>query len=323
MGVALVVSIVVLGIGLYMVFQEAGGGQSLTGAALVAAGALGSLAGLVLLPITVAVVSSRQRDQRHQDELLTTLTDRLQQLSIMLNEMSEQLMLSDRAKAIAFRGKDREALRRAIRDEIGNGDYEAALALVNDMEASFGYRQEAETLRQDISSKRSEVIRKQITDQTHLIDQHVKAERWRDAVTVADRLMRLFPEDETVKRLPADIEARRNAMKKQLLESWNDAVARHDVDGSIEILKKLDTYLTPAEAVGLQETARSIFKEKLNGLRTQFALAVQEHQWEQAVRHGETIVRDFPNSKMASEVGEKLSLLRQRATGAIPAPAGV
>jgi len=50
---------------------------------------------------------------------------------------------------------------------------------------------------------------------------------------------------------------------------------------------------------------------------------VQEHQWEQAVRHGETIVRDFPNSKMASEVGEKLSLLRQRATGAIPAPAGV
>jgi len=293
----------------------------MVGAALVASGSLGIIAWLILAPVVAGVVASRRNDQTHQEELLGTLTDRLQQLSIMLNEMSEQLMLSDRAKAVAFRGKDREALRRAIREEIGTGDYEAALALVNDMEATFGYRQEAETLRNDISARRSEVIRKQINEQTHVIDQHIKAEKWRDAVTVADRLLRLFPEDDSVRRLPADIESRRNSTKKQLLESWNDAVARHDIDGSIEILKKLDTYLSPAEAVNMQEAARGIFKEKLNGLRTQFALAVQEHQWETAIRHGESIMREFPNTKMAQEVKDKLDLLRQRANGSVAEPA--
>ena len=38
------------------------------------------------------------------------------------------------------------------------------------------------------------------------------------------------------------MENRRAAQKQQLIESWNDAVTRHDVDGSIEILKQLDAF---------------------------------------------------------------------------------
>jgi len=85
-------------------------------------------------------------------------------------------------------------------------------------------------------------------------------------------------------RLPAEIESRRVTHKRQLLDSWHDAVHRHDVDGSIEILKRLDLYLTPAEADSMQETARGVFKEKLSNLRTQFAIAVQDKAWNEAIK---------------------------------------
>ena len=38
---------------------------------------------------------------------------------------------NDRAKAVAFRVKDREALKRAISEEMAKQDWEAALALAN------------------------------------------------------------------------------------------------------------------------------------------------------------------------------------------------
>src|SRR4028119_987222 len=113
--------------------------------------------------------------------------------------------------------------------------------------------------------------------------------------------MGMFPDNEQVKNLPNEIDQRRQAHKKQLVDSWNEAVARHDVDGSIEILKQLDNYLTPAEAERMEETARSIFKEKLNNMGKEFAAAVQEHKWQDAIRLGESIVRDFPNSRIAQE----------------------
>ena len=115
-------------------------------------------------------------------------------------------------------------------------------------------------------------------------------------------------------RLPQEIETRRQGTKKQLLDSWNEAVARKDVDGSIEILKKLDLYLTRQEAEAMQEGARNVFKEKLNQLGTQFTLAVQDHKWAEAVRLGEIIGREFPNSGIAREVREKMDTLRARRT---------
>jgi hypothetical protein len=98
-----------------------------------------------------------------------------------------------------------------------------------------------------------------------------------------------------------------------LLDSYNDAVSRHDVDGSIEILKKLDAYLTPAEAETMQESARQVFKDKLLLLGQQFTLSVRDHNWNEAIRLGESIVKEFPNSRMAQEVRDKMDLLRQRA----------
>jgi hypothetical protein len=44
-----------------------------------------------------------------------------------------------------------------------------------------------------------------------------------------------------------------------------------------------------------------------------FKLAVQDRAWIDAVRVGERIVADFPNSQMAAEVRGMLDVLRERA----------
>ena len=63
----------------------------------------------------------------------------------------------------------------------------------------------------------------------------------------------------------------------------------------------------------MQETARGVFKQKIESLRNQFSSAVQAHRWQEAIRIGDTIIRDFPNSQMAKEVRDKMDALRERA----------
>jgi hypothetical protein len=147
-----------------------------------------------------------------------------------------------------------------------------------------------------------------------IIERCCRGEQWSAALREAERLMAAFPGDAEANKLPQEIENRRQTYKNQLLQTWHDAVNRHDVDGSIEILKKLDLYLTPTEAENLQETARQVFKDKLRLLGQQFSLAVKDHRWPESIRLGESIVREFPNSLMAQEVRDKMDLLRQRAS---------
>src|SRR5579884_3812605 len=85
-------------------------------------------------PITSAI---NRYAARSREEMCGPISERLDQMAILLNLMSEQQLLSDRAKAVAFREKDREALRRAVQEEMGRQDWEAAEALADDMERLF------------------------------------------------------------------------------------------------------------------------------------------------------------------------------------------
>jgi hypothetical protein len=268
---------------------------------------------LILVPITLNLEELREYTIRHQDELLTKLSDRLEQICMSLNEVTENQLISDRTKSVAFREKDRDTFRRAVQEEISKQDWEAALRLVNDLEAVFGYKAEADRFRAEINSKRHEVTERKIEEQLPMVERYVNAEAWGQAIQEAHRVMVLFPNEPRVQNLPAEIENRRQERKKKLLDSWHEAVNKHDVDGSIEILKHLDLYLTPAEAEGMQETARGVFKEKIGLLRSQFLTTVQEKRWAEALRLGDTIMTEFPNSRMAQEVKEMMEMLRQRA----------
>ena len=244
---------------------------------LLAAGCASIVAILVTWPLARSLEQARDASIECTTRAMNPLNERVQQMSVLLNQISEQQLLSDRAKSVAYREKDRDAVRRALHEEISRKDWEAAMLLANDIEAQFGYKQEADRFRVEINQRWQEETRKEVGAAMEQIERFIRIEQWANAHREAERLAQLYPNDAQVKNLPNEIENRRQAHKKQLLESWNEAVRRNDVDGSIEILKNLDPYLTPAEAESLQEPARHVFKEKLNSLRTQFSLAVQDH----------------------------------------------
>jgi hypothetical protein len=315
--IVLFVALAVFGVGIFLAVQD----PSRRDWSMLAAGCVSLLLVLTTWPLAIAMTGARDHAVKRGDEVTQELTERLQSMSVVLNEIHESNMLSDRAKAVAYREKDRDALRRAIREDIAKRDWEAALVLADDMERVFGYRQEAMKYRDEINKAQEDVIRRHINEGMAVIDRHCRAEAWSDALREAERMISAFRGDPQVMNLPQDIENRRQTHKNQLTASFQDALNRKDNDGAIEILKKLDLYLTRSEADQMQDTVRNLFKEKIHDLRTQFALAVQDHKWTEAVRIGEAIVRDFPNSGIAREVKDKLDTLRQRA--AEPQTAGV
>jgi len=316
--VVLVVALAVFVVGVVLAVQESPAKRDWT---MLAAGCVGLLLVLTTWPLAITMAATRDATVKRSEEAMNALAERLQAMTVILTEVSEANLLSDRAKSVAYREKDRDALRRAIREDMAKRDWEAALLLADEMERLFGYRQEAMKFREEIHRAQEDVVRRHVNEGLGVIDRHCRAEAWSDALREAERLMNLYRGDALVANLPAEIENRRLGHKKQLQESWQDALNRKDVDGAIEILKKLDLYLTRTEADAMQDTVRNLFKEKLNNLKTQFALAVQDHKWGEAVRLGDTIVRDFPNSGIAQEVKGRLDGLRQRA--AEPATAGV
>ena len=56
-----------------------------------------------------------------------------------------------------------------------------------------------------------------------------------------------------------------------------------------------------------------MFRAKLHQLGVQFAIRVTEENWPEAITVGETIIAEFPNTRMAQEVREKVDMLRARA----------
>ena len=305
-GVALaLVAVPTFAVGLYLAITGRGW-------AMLAAGCASLVALAVAYPLLQTMQSSRDASIGCINDLAGPFNERMQQMNVLLNQISEQQLISDRTKQVAYRTRDRETLRRAIHEEIANKDWEGALSLANDMESVFGYKQEAARYRKEIEQKHQEVLRREINEGVAGIERFIRTERWQEALAEAHKVAQQFPNDEQAHNLPHWVEERRSSHKRQLIESWQEAINRRDIDGSIEILRKLDPYLTPAEAEAMQEPARNLFKEKLNSLRTQFTLAVQEHNWPEALRLGEQIMRDFPNTRAAQEVRDMLPALRER-----------
>ena len=142
-----------------------------------AAGALGLLVTLIGWPIAHNL-SSTGGVVTGIDRALTPVYERLEQYSVMLNEISDQQLLSEQAKSVAYREKDREALRRAIQEDLVKRDWEAALVLVDEMDNRFGYKQEAEQIRGEINQKFADHIRRQVQAGVAIIDRHMSNQQW-------------------------------------------------------------------------------------------------------------------------------------------------
>lgn len=263
-----------------------------------------------------AVVSLLVTTLKHQQQAAATgLHEQLlRRQSQLLESIHESVLVSDRAKAVAFREKEREALRRAIQEDITKGDWEAAYHLVDEMARAFGYHEEAERLRGEIDRQRAETLKAELAGEMGAFRENLSARNWEAARTEAERLMGMFPGNREVRDLGNRIQAAWDGHKRHLLTEFQQTIDRSQLDRGIELLKELDEYLTPGEAEGLREAARGVFRAKLHNLGVQFSIAVSEKNWDEAIAAGQQIIEEFPNSRMAQEVRDNIEALRDRAS---------
>ena len=201
-------------------------------------------------------------------------------------------------------------------DDILRQDYDAAEALIDAIENKLGYGDFAVRLREEVASSRKRTLEEKIDAAVARLTGMIDSHDWARAFREVQRLLEMFPGNPKVESLPARVTKARNDHKRALLQTYGEAVRVNNIDKSIELLKELDLYLTPQEAAALQESARGVFRTKLHNLGVQFSIFVSDEQWADALATGQQIVEEFPNSRMATEVREKLELLRTRAANA-------
>jgi len=176
-----------------------------------------------------------------------------------------------------------------------------------------GYESEARRLLQEVDDYRNATTEQKVQAAINRVESLIEARDWTRALRETQRLGGLFADNAKIAGLPRRIHLARTKHKRDLLQAYGEATRKNDVDRSIDLLRELDAYLTPQEAAALSESARGVFKARLSNLGVQFAIYVEDEQWTQAIAAGQEIIREFPNSRMAQEVREKIPVLQARA----------
>lgn len=289
-------------------------GLGVFAAAIVLAAVLIFLWGLLGVLLKLEANTFRMYDVMR--DLLAGIQEHQRHLQII----SESAPLSDAAKAITHREKERDALRMAINEEIIRGDWEAAYALVELLEARHGYKKEAMRLRQDLDASRDRDQHQDLYEAVDHVRSLIGSRDWDRARHEMEALLHRHPDHAAVRELSKSFAKARNDHKRQLLKEWDDSVQRNEIDRGITVLKELDQYLTRNEAAALEESARGVFRAKLHNLGVQFSLAVADHNWGSAMEVGRQIIAEFPNSRMAQEVHDHMDVLSKRAEETVAAP---
>ena len=246
------------------------------------------------------------------EELIRLQTGQKQNEAV-LTHISENLLLCDAIKSVAFREKDRAVLLDAIKQDIGKKQWESATILINELEQRFGCREEAIKLREQIQQERYSVIQKKIDSVLEHVESLWLIHNYADAEKEIAKLIQLYPDNELALKMQGQSQQRRDEHKKELFARWDEAVKNNDIDQGVDILNLLDSYLSPEEAAAMEESARNVFRAKLHNMGVQFSLFVTGKKWNQALKVGLEIIAEYPNSRMAQEVQEKLKILEEKA----------
>ncbi len=261
-----------------------------------------------MIPLTLALLAGR-KDGAAAAEMLK------EQLAL-LEKINEHTLLSDSARHIAYRRQERAMLQRAIEEDISNEDWQAAAVLVDEMRERFGYREEAEEFLARIDRSRADGQNRRITEALDHFQAVIDARDWGAAYAEAARISRLFPDSHRTRGLEQRVRKAWESHKKTLEREFLEAAGAGHVEDAMQLLKDLDVFLSPDEAAPLQEVARGVINKARANIGLQFKLAVQDHDWATAVQVGETIIDEFPNTRMAEEVRQRIDVLRARASQA-------
>ncbi|GJM19588.1 MAG: hypothetical protein DHS20C14_18010 [Phycisphaeraceae bacterium] len=227
--------------------------------------------------------------------------------------MNEVSALSDDARRVLNRGRERDLLRRAIEEDIGAEDWDAAMVLVKELAERFGYRVDAEEFRTRIETARFQTTDRRVSEGVAGLDLMITQHRWDDARAEAERITRLYPDSPRVDGLRHRVESARERFKGDLERRFLRAAEEERIDEAMTLLGELDHYLSEAEAAPYQEVARGVIGKARENLGVQFKLAIQDRAWGDAADVGERIIESFPNSRMADEIRGMIDELRGRA----------
>lgn len=296
-------------IGLYVILFVAAGavlaqGVNLSSEAFMLIGGLGMLVVAALAPIGIRMATPTLGGGASTEGLVRAF-----------EQLAEQQALSDDARRVLNRARERELLRKAIEEDIGHEDWDAAMVLVKELAERFGYRSDAEEFRTRIETARYQTVERRVDEAIRKLDGMIVQVRWEDARFEAARIGRLYPDSPRVEGLRHRVEQARARYKGELERRFLVAAEQGQVDDAMDLLKELDQYLTEAEAEPYREVAKGVIGKARENLGVQFKLAVQDRQWHIAAAVGDQIIRDFPNSRMAQEIREIIDSIRQRASG--------
>ncbi|MFA5554902.1 MAG: hypothetical protein WCZ89_09415 [Phycisphaerae bacterium] len=276
---------------------------------------IGALMLLFTLIVILAQLTKLTEFMQYNVRTLDKVAEAFEKQRLTLEKIQQGEHLSETVKSIVYRDSDSRAVREVIFEKLSSRDFDTAYKLIKEVSANPAYRELADQLRQAADKYRAapetERENQLIANIVQLLDEH----QWAKASIQIENLIRAFPESEKAKEVRQKFAQKKQERKKALLNMWDDAIKRQATDRSLEILRELDQYLTPNEALALQEAARDVFRSKLHSLGVRFSIAVSGQQWEKALDTGQEIVRDFPNSRMAQEILERMDALKQRVTG--------
>jgi hypothetical protein len=274
--------------------------------AFLAAGGLGII-------ITVGLVGVGLAIAEHGGSQSEGFEQQIGELTRAVSDLREQGSLSEGARRVLNRRRDRDVLRAAIEEDLATEEWDAAMVLVDELADQFGYRADAEEFRARIEQARHDTVQRKVNEGTQRVDELLVQRRWDIAMGEALRLRRLYPESGKAQVLGDRVEHARLIYKSDLERRFLQSAEENRVEDAMAFLRELDAYLTEQEAEPYREVARGVIGKARENLGARFKIAVQDHRWQEAAQLGDQIIEQFPNSRMAGEVRELLDTIRTRA----------
>lgn len=251
-------------------------------------------------------------------EKLENLVEMQSRGNNLLLGLKQASRLSDTAKEIVYRDSEQMELGEATLTKLHQHDFNDAEVMISEMAKHPKYQDLAERLKLKTEKYHSATEEGRVNQIMAHINDLFDRKLWIQATAQIETLIQNFPYSEKAKTMPAQLQARKDRHKRELLADWDQAVRNKETDHGLEILKELDLYLTPSEALALRESASTVFKTKLHNLGVEFSVAVTEQNWKKASQTGKEIVQRFPNSRMAAEIRSKMDILQERAKKEAP-----
>lgn len=279
-------------------------------------GILAMILTIVTLPICIGLRSRSSSTSTEHSMDSDRIRTQLKHLNESIELLNENLVLSDDARRVLNRRKERALLCKAIEEDIKLEDWDAGLVLVRELAERFGYREEAEEFRAKINTARSTTTHNKVHEAITNLDKMIAAHKWDEAMNEAARISRVYHESSAVEGLRHRVESAKDRYKHDIERRFLHAAQEDRIDQAMELLKEMDHYLSEHEAEQFHEVARGVIGKARDNLGVQFKLAVHDKSWDQAATVGQRIIEEFPNSRMAGEVRTMIDSIRKRA-GAI------